>query len=96
MSETALQGLLQYLYGTLTPGNMRWVADHLMAQADRAERPQLRRYTMEEVNALLDEAEAEIAAGLGTPHEEVMRRWYEEIALEEQKEDVSCKATETV
>ena len=32
----------------------------------------LRPYTMEEVNAMLDEAEAEIAAGKGTSNEEVM------------------------
>ena len=33
----------------------------------------MKRYTMAEINAMLDEAEAEIAAGKGTPHEEVMR-----------------------
>ena len=41
---------------------------------------------MEEINAMLDESEAEIAAGIGTPHEEVMREWDEEIARLEQKE----------
>ena len=35
---------------------------------------------------MLDEAEAEIAAGIGTPHEEVMREWDEEIARMEQEE----------
>ena len=33
----------------------------------------MKRYTMAEINAMLDEAGAEIAAGKGTPHEEVMR-----------------------
>ena len=41
---------------------------------------------MEEINAMIDESEAEIAAGIGTPHEEMMREWDEEIAHLEQKE----------
>jgi predicted transcriptional regulator len=46
----------------------------------------LRRYTMDDINAIIDEAEAEIAAGLGTPHEEVMREMDEEIERWEQEE----------
>lgn len=80
MSSTALQGLLEYLYGTLTPKSMRWVADHLIEHAALAEEPAPKRLTMEEVNAMIDEAEANIAAGRGIPHEESMRRWKEEIA----------------
>ncbi len=80
MSTAALQGLLEYLYGTLTPNNMRWVANHLIEHADRADAPQPKRYTMEEINAMLDEAEAEIAAGKGIPHDEVMRRQREKLA----------------
>ena len=83
MSTTALQGLLEYLYGTLTPKDM--VADHLIEHAQRSSEP-LKRLTMEEVNAMLDEAEAEIAAGIGTSHDEVMREWDEEIARMEQEE----------
>ncbi len=80
MSTTALQGLLEYLYGTLSPKNMRWVADHLMERAEQAEPEALRRYTMDEIDAMLDRAEAEIAAGHGIPHEEVMRRQEEKLA----------------
>ncbi len=83
MSTTALQGLLEYLYGTLTPKDMCWVADHLIEHAQRSSEP-LKRLTMEEVNAMLDEAEANFAAGRTIPHEEVMRRWDEEIAQMEQ------------
>lgn len=43
-------------------------------------------YTMEEINAMLDEAEANFASGLGILHEEVMREWDEEIVRMEQKE----------
>ena len=42
----------------------------------------LRPFTMEELNARIDQAEAEIAAGLGTPHEEVMREWDEDTRRE--------------
>ena len=45
-----------------------------------------KRYTMDEINAMLDEAE--IAAGKGTPHEEVMREMDEEIERWEQEEEV--------
>ena len=40
---------------------------------------------MEEVNAMLDVAEANFAAGRGIPHEEVMQEWDEEIARMEQE-----------
>ncbi len=51
----------------------------------------LRPFTMEELNARIDQAEAEIAAGLGTPHEEVMREMDEEIERWEQ-EDLKLEA----
>ncbi len=79
MSTSALQGLLEYLYGTLTPQNMRWVASHLIEHADKAEPEEVKRYTMAEVNAMLDEAEADFAAGKGIPHEESMRRLREKL-----------------
>ena len=57
-------------------------------KADKAddEEYSLRPFTMEELNARLDQAEAEMAAGLGTPHEEVMREMDEEIERWEQEE----------
>ena len=48
--------------------------------------PPMKRYTMDDINAMIDEAESEIAAGIGTPHEEVMREWDEELEREEQEE----------
>ena len=86
MSTAALEGLLEYLYGTLSPDNMLWVANHLIEQAKQADSSELKPYTMEEINAMLDEAEANFAAGKGIPHEEVMREWDEEIARMEQEE----------
>ena len=78
MSETTLSNLLEYLYDTLTPSNMRWVGEHLIQFADDTEN--LKPYTMEEIHAMLDAAEADIAAGRTYSHEEVMREWDEEIA----------------
>ena len=46
----------------------------------------LRPFTMEELNARLDQAEAEIAAGLGIPDEEAWDDLEEELALQEKEE----------
>ena len=85
MSTTALQGLLDYLYGTLSPDNMRWVAEHLVMQAKKVENPDLKPYTIEELHARIAEAEANIAAGKTIPHEEVMRRSRERLAQKRQE-----------
>ena len=82
MSTATLTGLLDYLYGTLTPSDMRWVGDHLIERATKTEHAP-KPYTMEELNAMLDAAEADIAAGRTTPHEESMRRWQEKIAYKD-------------
>ncbi len=46
----------------------------------------MKRYTREDINTILDEAEANFAAGKGISHEEVMREWDEEISRWEQEE----------
>ena len=86
MSPIALQGLLEYLYGTLTPQNMRWVADHLISQADQAEAPAPKRLTMKEVNAMIAEAEADFAAGRVIPDEEAWHEYDGENIWEEEHE----------
>lgn len=86
MSTQALTGLRDFLTGTLSIADMNWLAAELKEFADRKEAHPLKPYTMEELNAMLDMAEADIAAGRGTPHEEVMREWNEEIARMEQEE----------
>ena len=56
-------------------------------KADKAdEEYSLRPFTMEELNARIDQAEAEIAAGLGTPDEEAWDDLEEEFALLEKEE----------
>lgn len=85
MSTATLTSLLDYLYGTLSPSNMRWVAEHLIEHAEEEE-PSQKPYTIEELHARIARAEADIAAGRVTSHEEVMREWREELAHQEQKE----------
>ena len=80
MSTIALEGLLNYLYGTLSPSNMRWVGEHLIEYAKKEQDERLRPYTMAELNARIDQAEANVAAGKTITHEESMRRWKEKIA----------------
>ena len=48
--------------------------------------PPMKIYTMDDINAMLDEAEADFAAGKGIPDEEIWRKWDEELAREEQQE----------
>ena len=82
MSTATLSSLLEYLYGTLSPSNMRWVAAHLTEYAERLEHPQ-KPYTMEELNAMIDAAELDIAAGKGTSSEDLWREMEEEMSREE-------------
>ena len=88
MSTATLTNLRDYLYDTLSPANMLWLADQLTkyAKKETDENFPLKRYTKEEINAILDEAEAEIAAGQGTPDEEAWDEWDEEMARLEQKD----------
>ena len=84
MCTATLNNLLEYLYGTLTPDNMRWVGKHLIEHADKEET--LKPYTIEEIHAMIAESEADIAAGRTISHEEMMRQWEEELAREEELE----------
>ena len=86
MSTMALEGLLRYLYGTLSPSNMRWVGEHLIEYAKKEQDEQLRPYTMQEIDDMLDEAEANFEAGLGIPDEEAWDDLEEELALQKKEE----------
>ena len=87
MSTATLTNLLNYLYGTLSPNNMRWLGEHLIEYAKKEESEQLRPYTMKEIDAMLDEAEANFAAGKGIPDEDVWRELEEEFARKDAEED---------
>ena len=61
-------------------------------KADDDEEYSLRPFTMEELNARIDQAEAEIAAGLGIPDEEAWDDLEEELALQEKEEREMAEA----
>ncbi|MBO7069635.1 MAG: hypothetical protein J6W52_13330 [Bacteroidaceae bacterium] len=61
MSTTALQSVWEMLLSyDLSAANKRWLADHLYEQAKMEE---AQPYTIEELNARIDCAEADIAEG---------------------------------
>ena len=69
MAQETLNGLLQYLLATLSYDNRAWLSQHLIEpQASDALAP----YTMEEINARLDESEQQITAGEFYTTEEVL------------------------
>ena len=76
MSKATLTNLRDYLTGTLSPANMLWLSEQLADYAKKKVAPPCR-LTLKEMNAILDRAEEEIAAGLGTPDEETWRKYDE-------------------
>ena len=81
MSSTALSGLLEYLYSTLSTSNKRWVAEHLIESANREEKEQLRPYTMGGLDDMLDEAEAAFEAGDYLTNDEVFHHSRKVVAV---------------
>ena len=43
-----------------------------------------KRFTMDDINAMIEESERQIAAGETISHEDMMREWEEEVEREEQ------------
>ena len=81
MSTTTLEGLRDYLYGTLSPANMLWLSAQLAEYAQKEENIRLRPYTMEEIDNMLDEAEAAFEAGDYLTNDEVFHHQKETIAV---------------
>ena len=88
-----MTNLRDYLTGTLSPANMLWLSTQLADFAKKKEKAPLKRYTMDEINTMLDEAEADFAAGEGIPDEEVWRELEEEFAREDAEEDARHAAS---
>ena len=89
MSTNTLNGLLEYLHSTLSPANMLWLGTQLVnfaKEEDKNYKKLLCPESKEELNAMLDEAERDFAAGIGIPDEEIWRKYDERIAREEQYE----------
>lgn len=90
MSTQALTGLRDYLYGTLSTNDMMWLVEELQNYIRKEESPEP--YTNEELNAMIDASEADIAAGKVYDNDDVMREWEEELSRAEQKEMELAKA----
>ena len=76
MSTETLSSLRDYLFGTLSRSNMLWLATQLKERAERKE--ELKPYTMEELNARIDESEQQLANGQFKTIEEVFQGLGEE------------------
>ncbi|MBQ4394772.1 MAG: hypothetical protein IJP45_06505 [Paludibacteraceae bacterium] len=64
MSTAALQQVWDTILGyNLTTANKRWLAEHLIEQVETETKAQMKPYTMTELNAMIDESEADFAAG---------------------------------
>ena len=85
MSTAALQnvweGILAY---NLSTANKRWLVERLWEQIESEDPQALAPYTMDEIDAMIDNAEHEIAAGLGIPDEEAWKELDEELAHKEE------------
>lgn len=74
METARLNNLLDYLYRTLTPHNMRWVGERLIEHAIKEEEEHLRPYTMQEIDSMLNDAETAFEAGDFLTNEEVFHK----------------------
>ena len=69
----SLESILQMLQ-PLSADNKRWLGEKLIEESREEEEEHLTPYTMEEINAWIDESEADFAAGRYISNEEMNRR----------------------
>ena len=69
MVQAQLDGLLQFLLGSLDYNNRLWLSQHLIEPQTNEE---VRPYTWEEINQHIDEAEADFAMGKQYDHQQIM------------------------
>lgn len=83
MNTATLSSLLEYLYGTLSPSNMRWVGEHLIEQAQKEEQREevLTPYTREELLERAEEGRRQIAMGNYCTSEELFDALFEEFDI---------------
>lgn len=81
-----MNNLLEYLYGTLTVDNMRWVGEHLIEHARKEEESSPKPYTIEELHARIAQSERDAAEGRFQDFDDFMRELEEEFAEEDRKE----------
>lgn len=84
MSTSALTNLRDYLTGTLSPGNMLWLAKQLTEYAKKEEYS-LKPFTEEDIQAMIDQSERDIAEGRVYDFDEVMDELEKEFAEEDRE-----------
>ena len=82
MSTATLSNLRDYLCGTLSTSDMIWLVEE-MKNFMRGPEEKLKPYTMEELNARIDQSERDIAEGRVYEFDDVMHELEEEFAHEE-------------
>lgn len=84
ISTATLSSLLEYLYGTLSPSNMRWLGEHLIEQAQKEEQREetLTPYTREELLERAEEGRRQIAMGNYCTMEELLQELDEDFAVD--------------
>lgn len=78
MSKESLESLRDYIQLTLSPSDISWLAGELLTMSIRHE--SLKPYTKEEINAMIDQSERDIAEGHVYDFDEVMHELEEEFA----------------
>ncbi|MBQ7495150.1 MAG: hypothetical protein IJT75_05260 [Bacteroidaceae bacterium] len=73
MSTIALNGLFEYITNSLSEEELIWLVTELNTVTSKSLR-KLEPYSMEEINARIDESERQIAAGECSTTEEVFSR----------------------
>ena len=79
MSTATLTNLLEYLYDTLTPNNMKWLGEHLIERAEKEE--EIPVYTKEELIQMAELGRKQIEEGNYYTTEEVLTECEKELAL---------------
>ncbi len=79
MEATISMESLWQMIQTLSPSNKHWLSEKLLEE-DACRGEELVPYTMEELNARVDDAEVDFAAGRGIPSEVAHQRMKQFIA----------------
>ena len=72
MSSTALNGLRDYLFGTLSADDMMWLTEQLKRRIHNGDT--LAPYTSEELHARISKSEQDYSEGRYTSHEDFLSR----------------------
>ena len=84
MSKTALTNLRDYLTDTLSPDDMMWLVEEMKGFM-RGKEEKLKPYTIEEIHAMIEESERDIAEGRVYDFDEVMDELEKEFAEEDRE-----------